>query len=219
MNRRTAICFAIAAASLAAVLPGPAGAQGQLPSYEVATIIRSMGLDPLGSPVRRGSAYVLRALDGYGQQLNVTVDARTGRVLSVQPVAAAVAPYPGRPPAYVPAPGYMAPGYMVPPYTAPAYPPQLYYPGDEFEPDLTYEPMPPNEPRVIYAPRQSSSVPRPPARVPTAKAPAAKPAPKAAAAAPVEATSPELTTGSINDTTKQAETSPALVIPPVQSLE
>ncbi len=222
MQNKTAICFAVAVASLAAFLPVPAAAQAQLPSYEVATIVRSMGLDPVGSPVRRGSAYVLRALDGYGQLVSVTVDIRSGQVISVRPVATAAAPYPA-PPAYVPEPGYVGP-----PYAAPAYPPEPYYPEEQVNPYPAYGPLPPAEPRVIYAPRESYNVPRPPARIPTAKAPAAKPAPKTASSprpktmveSPPEATS-EMTTGTVNAASGKPveEKSSAVALPPVQGME
>ncbi len=200
MQNKTAISLAAAAAaSLAAFLPAPAAAQAQLPSYEVATIVRSMGLDPVGSPARRGPVYVQRALDGYGQPLTVTVDARSGYVISVQPLAAA-GPYAGRPR---------------------AYPPEPYYPA----PYPAYGPPPPAGPRVIYAPRESYNVPRPPAPVPSVKKPAAKPAPKTASSpppktmveSPPEATS-EVTTSTVAASEKPAEEKSS-ALPPVQGME
>jgi hypothetical protein len=211
VERKAAICFVIAVVGLAAFAPVPALAQGQLPPFEVITIVRSMGMDPLGRPVRRGAAYVLRALDGYGQEVMVAVDARQGRVLSVRPVMPVAAPYgpPGQ--------AYTPPPYSVePPYVPEAEP---YYPAEaEFESD--YEPVPPRAPRVIYAPRVSYDVPQPPARAPAAKASASKTKPKATVAAkPAEASATELTTGSAPAGTVPAETSSAPAIPPVQSLE
>jgi len=219
--RKIVIGFAAAALGSAAFLPAPAVAQGELPPFEAVTIIRSMGMDPLGRPVRRGSAYVLRALDAYGQEVTVTLDAREGRVLSVRPVMAAAAPYGPPPAAYPPAP------YGNPPY-APRYaPPPGLDDDDEF--DVEYQPIPPGAPPpVVYAPRASYSVPRPPGRVPTAKVPTPKSAPAAKTAAnpaskTVEATLPEnvaseLTTGSAGEATKQPEASAAPAIPPVQGL-
>ncbi len=216
MKCKTAIYFAVAALSLAALFPAPATAQAELPAYEIVTIIRSAGLDPLGRPVRRGPAYVLRALDAYGQEVTVAVDARQGRILSVRPVMPVAAPYgpPGQ--AYVP-----------PPYSVePPYAPQPYYPGPEFESDDGYEPIPPGlgGPRVIYAPRAFNDVPRPPARVPSPKgksastiAPLPKAAPERSAAAKGDGAS-ELTTGS-SGTAKQPEASDPLAAPPVQALE
>ncbi|MEX0752564.1 MAG: hypothetical protein WD073_06525 [Xanthobacteraceae bacterium] len=220
MKHKIAIAVAIAAVSLAVLPAAPAVAQGALASFEAVTIVRSMGLDPVGRPVRRGSTYVLRALDGYGQEVSVTVDARYGRVLSVQPAVPVAAPYVSRPPTYVP---------------GPAYPPEPYYP-EEFEPGSLYEPLPPDGPNVIYAPREYSGVPRPPAPVPgvrypavkpkppsaTASTPLPKPAPRAVAVAPAEPKSPEppeLTTGSIGEPAAKPEVSSAPAIPPIQGLE
>jgi len=221
MQNKIAICFAGAVASLVA-FSVPAAAQAQLPSYEVATIVRSMGLDPVGGPSRRGPAYVQRALDGYGQPVSVTLDARSGRVMSVQPLAIAAVPYPA-PPAYVPEPGYVGP-----PYAVPAYPPEPYYPEAQVYSYPAYGPPPPAGPRVIYAPRESYNVPRPPAPVPSVKKPTAKPAPKTASSSPPktmvesppEATS-EVTTGTVNAVSEKPaeEKSSAVTLPPVQGME
>jgi hypothetical protein len=215
------IGVAIAAISLAALLPAPATAQAVLPAYEIVTIIRSMGLDPLGYPVRHGSRYVLRAVDDDGQEVSITVDARQGRVLSVRPLTPVAAPY-GPPPGYVPEPGY------VPIY--PAYPPEPYDIDGGFEPDAAYRPLPPpGVPRVIYAPRDSSSMARPSsslsgaaraASARTAATPLPKPAPKRVAATPAQGSAPpELTTGSVGKTAPPAKASSAPAIPPVQGLE
>ena len=60
-----------------------AGAAGcGLPPYEVITIVRSTGLDPLGPPMRRGPNYVLRATDEDDQEVRVVVDARSGDIVS-----------------------------------------------------------------------------------------------------------------------------------------
>ncbi len=65
-------------------------AQGRaLPSYEILTIVRSTGLNPIGQPLRQGGQYVLRALDRRGQQRRVLVDAMTGDVLEPVPVVSA----------------------------------------------------------------------------------------------------------------------------------
>jgi hypothetical protein len=221
VKRKTAICFAVAALSLGAFSPTPAAGQAGLPPYEIMTIIRSTGLDPVGRPVRRGSTYLLRAIDGYGQEVTVTVDAHRGRIVSVRPVVPVAAPYGPPGTAYVPPPYDVEPPYVAPP---------PYYPGDEFESDATYEPMSPDVdgPRVIYAPREFTGVPRPPARIPSAakKAPANKstssskaaPAPKAAAT-PAETVPLEQPTGTITGAAPSAEASSALAVPPVQTLE
>lgn len=65
-----------------------------LPAYEVVTIVRSTGLDPLEAPVRYGVTYRLRAVDRAGRDLNVVVDARYGDILLVE--RAMGGPYPER---------------------------------------------------------------------------------------------------------------------------
>lgn len=68
-----------------------AQAAAVLPPFEVITIVRSLGLDPLGRPVRQGGTYVLRALDDFDREMRVVVDARSGRVLSAVPVVSSSA--------------------------------------------------------------------------------------------------------------------------------
>jgi hypothetical protein len=65
------------------------------PPYEILTIVRSIGLDPLGHPVRRGANYVLRAIDNDDREVRVLVDARTGDIVSVTPIATASRTGPG----------------------------------------------------------------------------------------------------------------------------
>jgi hypothetical protein len=63
-----------------------------LPPHEIATIVRSAGLNPIERPVRRGMTYVFRAIGARGQEMRVTVDARYGDVMSVAPVANVAVP-------------------------------------------------------------------------------------------------------------------------------
>ena len=56
-------------------------------------IVRSKGLEPLSHPQRQGSAYALRALDA-DREVQVTVDARSGRIVRVNPTAGAAGPAP-----------------------------------------------------------------------------------------------------------------------------
>jgi len=193
----------------------PAAAQPVLPDHEVATIVRSMGLTPLSRPARRGATFVVRAGDDYGQQVTVTIDARVGRVLSVQRVAAAAARSPS---GYVPVPGYVP---------MPPYPPDPYGAPDEFGPGY---PPPAGEPQVIYGPGGYSAVARPPAPIPAAKPPLAKPSksaaaplpkapPKETAAAQKDASDDsKITTGTTN-AKKEPDASTVPAIPPVQPLE
>jgi hypothetical protein len=83
-----------------------------LPPYEIVTIIRSAGLDPLGPPLRRGSSYALHAIGGDDREVRVLVDARSGEILSITPMRTAsrlphggvtLGPYERMPPGYIPA--------------------------------------------------------------------------------------------------------------------
>ena len=102
---------AISSALLACLVSGAALAQvassnpearpqrvpAPLPPYEIATVVRSTGLSPIGAPVRVGPTYEARALDRYGRPVRVLVDAYFGSVLGVRPFAggdgAAMQPY------------------------------------------------------------------------------------------------------------------------------
>jgi hypothetical protein len=76
-----------------------AATAGALPPYEILTIIRSTGFEPIGRPVRNGQTYVLRAVDAYDLEVRLVVDARTGRILSAAEAPARYAvPYRGAPP-------------------------------------------------------------------------------------------------------------------------
>lgn len=127
-----------------------------VPPYEVFTVIRSMGMRPLGRPHYRGRFYVVHAVDRRGEEVRVMVDARAARVVSVRPFdRQAAIEYDG--PVYRrydsgplgPAPRVIesepryVPPRAVPPdprYSGPQYLPEDYedYPGDrpeEFEAD------------------------------------------------------------------------------------
>jgi hypothetical protein len=100
---------------------------GGLPPYEIITIVRSAGLDPIDRPVRRGPHYVLHAIGQNDQEVRVIVDARRGEIVRIVPTMSAsrMPPGPGgggvtmgpyeRMDGYGPrgaAPGYVAPeGY------------------------------------------------------------------------------------------------------------
>ena len=84
-------------------------AAGGLPPHEILAMVRSSGFDPVSRPVRSGRTFTLRALDRYELELNLVVDARTGRVLSANEVAVPrYAARRGPVPAYAP---YEAPVY------------------------------------------------------------------------------------------------------------
>jgi hypothetical protein len=208
VNQKLFICLGLVAAGLVASVP--ARAQAGIPPYEILTIVRSTGLDPLTRPLRQGSTYVLRAADPYGEEVRVVVGAQRGQILSIRPVArVAVQPY------EVPPPGY---------YEDPRYGPPRYMPGPGYYgPDARYDvqPSPPAYPRVLTAPRDGSAKP------------AAKPAPKAAAVipkkplappAPSETSAPATSASTPGDDTAKTEkrdapATPASAVPPVQTLE
>ncbi len=71
---------------------------GVLPPAKINGIVRSMGLMPAGQPVRNGFTYAVLATSRRGSSIRVIVDARFGKVLSVQRVIAVIPPgaYPAR---------------------------------------------------------------------------------------------------------------------------
>ena len=83
---------------------------GAMPPYEILTMLRSTGFDPIGQPVRRGPNYVLRAIDDNDREVNLVINARSGDILSVTPVQTAsrmppgvsMGPYERMPPGYIP---------------------------------------------------------------------------------------------------------------------
>jgi hypothetical protein len=66
-----------------------------LPAFEVVTIVRSAGFDPISPVSRRGEFYVLRAAGPDGREMRVIVDGRRGRIVSARPVVAAARGVPG----------------------------------------------------------------------------------------------------------------------------
>lgn len=143
MKRIFAIAVAAAASGLAVA---PVSAEPQrlaqvfapdvLPPFEVVTIVRSMGLDPLHRPVWRGGHYVFRALDRRGEEVRVVVDGYRGQVVSVTPAAALG-------------------GEVRPPRAAYRTPPGAY--DDDDEEDERYGSLPPRDPPpLITAPRAAT---------------------------------------------------------------
>jgi hypothetical protein len=66
----------------------PSAAADGLPPHEILARVRSSGFDPVNRPLRSGRTFTLRALDRYALELNLVVDAHSGRVLSANEVAA-----------------------------------------------------------------------------------------------------------------------------------
>jgi hypothetical protein len=75
-----------AAPALAQYAPRPVMPIGPMPAASVFEMVRQMGLEPLGPPVRNGPVYIQRAADYYGKPLRVVVDARRAQVVSVEPI-------------------------------------------------------------------------------------------------------------------------------------
>lgn len=75
-------------------------AAAALPPYEIITIVRSTGLEPLSRPVRHGPTYALQAVDPAGREVRVVVDARLGRIVRIAPVASPRHTVPPLPPLY-----------------------------------------------------------------------------------------------------------------------
>jgi hypothetical protein len=136
-----------------------------LPPYEVATIVRSTGLEPLGRPVRQGPVYAVRAVDPAGEEVRVVVDGHLGRIVKVVPLME---------------PRYAMP-LLRPPYGRPPRPLAMV-------PDGDIEGFPPHAPGagglapgpVVGAPHDPAAqagppLPRPRPKVASTESPAAKP--------------------------------------------
>ena len=130
--------LASVAPALAQYAPRPVVPVGPMPPEGVFQMVRQMGLEPMGPPVRNGVLYVQRAADYYGKPLRVVIDASRAQVLSVEaigappmlhrgPYASTGAPYWRRPYGpYVMAPydddDYGPPGSVMAPYGHPPQP-------------------------------------------------------------------------------------------------
>ena len=68
--------------------PGTVYSNAGLPPHEIAAMVRSTGLEPLGSPVRQGPIYAMRAVDPAGEEVRVIVDAQRGQIVKVIPLMA-----------------------------------------------------------------------------------------------------------------------------------
>jgi hypothetical protein len=163
--------FAIAANPVAAEPARSAQSARVLPAYEILTIVRSTGLDPLGAPIRHGTSYVLRAIDVGGEEVRVVVDARTGRIQSIDLADAGPR---GAPPriAHAPYPFYEAPPYFGRPRFR-VLPP-------DFD-DEEFMPMPPGIETDEWRPRPRAAPPaaaRPPAARSAAVTPVRPPLPR-----------------------------------------
>ena len=169
----TALGFALTPAAAAERV---ARAANVLPSYEILTIVRSTGLNPLGQPTRRGARYLLRALDEGGLEVRVVVDGRVGEILSVTPITIArrgvdappLSIYDAGPPLdEVGPPVYEATPQLYEPDQPVVYRP---VPSAVYEPEVkVFVPSPLSSPGVIMAPPETEEpglLPPPPPRFP-----------------------------------------------------
>jgi hypothetical protein len=78
---------------------GPASAQplrpevAGLPPFEIVAILRSAGFEPLARPVRGAGVFFVRALDPNDDDVRLTVDARSGRIMAVRSMSVAASVY------------------------------------------------------------------------------------------------------------------------------
>src|SRR5437763_1427869 len=161
--------LASAAPALAQYEPRPVGPVGPMPTEGVFQMVRQMGLEPMGPPVRNGPVYVQRAADYYGKPLRVVIDASRAQVVSVEamggppaiyrgPYASSGAPYWRRP---------YGPYGAVPPYGDEEYAP----PGSVMAP-YGQQPQPGLPPATRAKPKSAAVTPgKPP--VPRKRPPAA----------------------------------------------
>ncbi len=114
-----------------------------LPPYEIVTMVRSLGLNPVGRITRQGPYYVLHAVNPRGVEVRVVADAQFGDILSVAPLRAPV--------------NYTAPRYDSGPRIVTV--PQDY---DRAFPDDDDELLPAPRQRVPRARAQPPQSPQPP---------------------------------------------------------
>ncbi len=93
---------------------------GMLRPREIMGMLRSTGFDPLDRPMRRGTNYVLRAMDGNEREVTLVINGRNGRILSATPLRTASRMPPGAPSGVTMGEWQrMPPGYTPPPGTVP----------------------------------------------------------------------------------------------------
>jgi hypothetical protein len=156
---------------------------GPIRPQQVAYIVETMGLDPVGPPLQAGHLIVQRAADEYGRIVRVTVDMNNGQVVSVAPA--------GAPPPVNGGPYAAYRGYGPGPYSRPA--PEADD-DDEFGPPgsrmASRAALPPGAvvppPGLVPPPRPTATTPYPANPYPPAppRADPPKPAAKSAIATP-----------------------------------
>src|SRR5437588_11283822 len=81
--------------ALAQYAPRPVRPVGPMPPEGVFQMVRQMGLEPVGAPMRNGPLYIQRAADYYGKPLRVMIDASRAQVVSVEAIGGPPAVYRG----------------------------------------------------------------------------------------------------------------------------
>jgi hypothetical protein len=143
---------------------------GGLTAAKINGIVRSMGLMPASQPVRQGHTYAVLATNRRGKSIRVIVDARVGKVLSIQQAIAVIppGPYPVRQPADAAVPRPYAPDEIRTPQPprpiGETQPPALK--SDKPEQKSTATPARPNAPVVTMGASSNNPVaePKPTAR-------------------------------------------------------
>lgn len=160
-----------------------------LPPYEIATIVRSMGLNPLERPRWRHGRYVMAATDRSGREVRVVVDAYSGQVIRVVPMD--VGYYDG-PRGYGVRPDPYDPRYAAPPPPPRSIPNE---PGYGPRPGYAPQPQPGYEDDDEYFDGRTGSIIAPPApsQQPRITAPKVNTSPSARSAAIAPPKSPDAT--------------------------
>jgi hypothetical protein len=141
-------------------MPPAAVSPGVMPPYEILSMLRSTGFEPIGRPIRRGPNYMLRAIDDNDREVNLVVNARSGDILSATPIQTASRMPPG-----VSMGPYerMAPGY-VPPAGSRNYGPPVADDDDDALPPPGFGYNAPRPPGAVPGPLPRSSNAAPPPR-------------------------------------------------------
>jgi hypothetical protein len=174
--------------SFAESLPSSSSAaplRGFVPPYEILRTVRTAGFEPLASPLREGTTYVVRAFDFRGVATRVVVDARSGAIRDANRIMSGPGLY-----------GPFAPGPYAPAYygrlAAPPYPPadiESGYgrsphigasepPNDRHAPGLGLVPLPRARPASLAASGASDKKPVARPDIATSAAPQSEPSAK-----------------------------------------
>jgi|GEM_PF-3384020 len=203
--------------------PRPTMPVAGMPGDDVVGIVRGMGLNPIGLPMRSGRFYIQRVADYYGRPMRVIVDASRAQVVSVEPLGAPGSLY-GSP--------YGGPYAAGEPYRRGPY---RDYRGiapydDDFDgpvgPRAALGPMPPQHEPYRAGPQMQQSIHPAPKAKSAAVTPAKPPAPRKRPAAAPQETAGTVEPLKLENAAPAAQPAPAAApaattpaIPPVAPLE